>query len=577
MVFIVKIPNRSRGGTPDPSAPAPPSTEEGPAQSQSQSNAEPQAAAAVDVLLAPSVLKHRYLRGVDKSLIVERPERVRAVLLGVAGAIGQLAERPPPTPLPSSDDPDDLVARLGSLSVNNAPSDTAMRIPSPVPVRVLHSTRSLALDPPHPAVAYVHAHSDETVQMLDPLYANKRGETIVKREMDHDPTITSTPLAPSPSTQDKAISSSATAETSHAAYLAYLCSLAPNQPPVSQLQAHANHASSSSAASTGTIDSEAYTSSDGEGDEALHPSEIPEHLPQGDLYLAGPEDGGSSEAIRHAIGACAEAVDRVVAASRGTPLATSLPEVQYHAELFSHPPPTLPARRAFVISRPPGHHCAGSSPSGFCWVNNAVVAASHAYLEHGIDRVVIFDIDLHHGNGTQSLAWRINADAQRHDLEREARMPPRRGTGRKSLEAAAAAAAAAAADVGPRALRLFYSSIHDIESFPCEDGDPTLIKDASVCVEGAHGQWIWNGEYCASEQRPSTVSHDYTCTDKNGKRSEEAGLPPLRRRSCFACFNGNGAFRSGFVPILYAMRTNAAARWIAFTFLFRNEKGILMS
>lgn len=49
--------------------------------------------------------------------------------------------------------------------------------------------------------------------------------------------------------------------------------------------------------------------------------------------------------------------------------------------------------------------------------------------------------------------------------------------------------------VGPRAQRLFYGSLHDIESFPCENGDAELIRNASVCLGGAHGQWIWNGTY----------------------------------------------------------------------------------
>ncbi len=48
---------------------------------------------------------------------------------------------------------------------------------------------------------------------------------------------------------------------------------------------------------------------------------------------------------------------------------------------------------------------------------------------------------------------------------------------------------------GQRALRCVYGSLHDIESFPCEDGDAGMIKDASTCVEGAHGQWIWNSKY----------------------------------------------------------------------------------
>lgn len=42
-------------------------------------------------------------------------------------------------------------------------------------------------------------------------------------------------------------------------------------------------------------------------------------------------------------------------------------------------------------------HCGRDSPSGFCFVNNVAVALQHAHQNHEIDRVVIFDIDLHHG------------------------------------------------------------------------------------------------------------------------------------------------------------------------------------
>lgn len=45
-----------------------------------------------------------------------------------------------------------------------------------------------------------------------------------------------------------------------------------------------------------------------------------------------------------------------------------------------------------------------------------------------------------------------------------------------------------------RGLKIFYGSLHDIESFPCEDGNKELVTDASMCIDGAHGQWIWNGE-----------------------------------------------------------------------------------
>ena len=633
MVFIVKIPNRSRANTPEPSTtpanelpsgadymdvqtPPPPQSaassnrnngllraegasgrEEAAAPSINAdsptstsaplaSSAAPQAAE-LDVLLAPSVLHHRYVRGVDKSLIVERPERIRAVLLGVATAIGKSASDPRSPPLPASSssfglasstakssqiasvsdpaassssatatvapsvpainaptlDDDDLVARLSSLSVQSSAASQSSTPQPPQKFRVLHSTRSMQLDPPHPAVAFAHAHSDELVTVLESAYdqaKQKRREARagtsdslstpaqqysgsgIKSEREATPTPASVAEAAQP---DPSPSSST---TSHAAYLEYLCKHAPNHPPLSQSKPQ-----HSSPAKSIPEDSEAYTSSDGEGDDAMHLSEVPEHLPQGDLYLAGPSkdggmDGGSAEAIRHAMGACCEAVDRVVAAASAgsaSPTFSPLREIKYDAghmastqqapaESTSPGNAALPAKRAFVLCRPPGHHCSGSTPQGFCWVNNAIVASAHAYLDHAIDRVVIFDIDLHHGNGTQNLAWRINADANKHDDQRAERLAALRagaldrarqalgsGSGRAHASRVAKVTlteqdeAEARRQAGPRALRLFYSSLHDIESFPCEDGDPNMIKDASTCVEGAHGQWIWNGKY----------------------------------------------------------------------------------
>lgn len=52
-----------------------------------------------------------------------------------------------------------------------------------------------------------------------------------------------------------------------------------------------------------------------------------------------------------------------------------------------------------------------------------------------------------------------------------------------------------AEEQGRRGLKIFYGSLHDIESFPCEDGTKELVADASLCIDGAHGQWIWNSEW----------------------------------------------------------------------------------
>jgi acetoin utilization deacetylase AcuC-like enzyme len=60
---------------------------------------------------------------------------------------------------------------------------------------------------------------------------------------------------------------------------------------------------------------------------------------------------------------------------------------------------------AFVATRPPGHHAESATPMGFCFFNNAAIAARHAQTTHGIERVAIVDFDVHHGNGTQDIFW----------------------------------------------------------------------------------------------------------------------------------------------------------------------------
>jgi len=62
--------------------------------------------------------------------------------------------------------------------------------------------------------------------------------------------------------------------------------------------------------------------------------------------------------------------------------------------------------RAFVPIRPPGHHATADTAMGFCLLNNVVIAARTATDAHGLDRVLIVDWDVHHGNGTQALVER---------------------------------------------------------------------------------------------------------------------------------------------------------------------------
>ncbi len=75
---------------------------------------------------------------------------------------------------------------------------------------------------------------------------------------------------------------------------------------------------------------------------------------------------------------------------------------------------------AYALCRPPGHHAYSDLAGGFCYLNNAAIAAERARQSHA--RVVILDVDVHHGNGTQGIFWRrgdvltvsIHADPTRY-------------------------------------------------------------------------------------------------------------------------------------------------------------------
>ena len=157
-------------------------------------------------------------------------------------------------------------------------------------------------------------------------------------------------------------------------------------------------------------------------------------LHEGDLYLCS----GSLKALEGALGGVCEGVDAV----------------------FKERGP----KRAFVCIRPPGHHCSANMPSGFCWLNNVHVGIGHAVLAHGLTHAAIIDFDLHHGDGSQSITWAHNS--------RMASMPKNTSISKKTA--------------------IGYFSVHDINSYPCEMGDEEKVRSASLCLENAHGQSIWN-------------------------------------------------------------------------------------
>jgi acetoin utilization deacetylase AcuC-like enzyme len=71
-------------------------------------------------------------------------------------------------------------------------------------------------------------------------------------------------------------------------------------------------------------------------------------------------------------------------------------------------------RNAFCAVRPPGHHARPAAGMGFCVFNNLAIGVRHARAKHGLERALIVDWDLHHGNGTQETFYEDAAVMQFH-------------------------------------------------------------------------------------------------------------------------------------------------------------------
>jgi len=94
----------------------------------------------------------------------------------------------------------------------------------------------------------------------------------------------------------------------------------------------------------------------------------------GDTY-ASP---ASYEVALHAVGGALEGVDAVM---------------------------TGKVNHAFALVRPPGHHATADEAMGFCLFNNIAIAAEYAKRLYKLDRILIADFDVHHGNGTQEIFY----------------------------------------------------------------------------------------------------------------------------------------------------------------------------
>lgn len=109
-------------------------------------------------------------------------------------------------------------------------------------------------------------------------------------------------------------------------------------------------------------------------------AKVPEHIAARLGYysfdLSAALTAGSWRAIRESADIALTGVDRVLAGERSV----------------------------FSLCRPPGHHASADRMGGYCYINNAAVAAQ-AFLDAGKSRVAIIDVDYHHGNGTQEIFY----------------------------------------------------------------------------------------------------------------------------------------------------------------------------
>ena len=91
-------------------------------------------------------------------------------------------------------------------------------------------------------------------------------------------------------------------------------------------------------------------------------------------------------------------------------------------------------RAAFCAIRPPGHHGSAARGMGFCIFNNIAVGARHARKKHGVERILIADWDVHHGNGTQDVFWSDGSvlffDIHQHPWYPGTGSPDERGDGK---------------------------------------------------------------------------------------------------------------------------------------------------
>lgn len=169
-------------------------------------------------------------------------------------------------------------------------------------------------------------------------------------------------------------------------------------------------------------------------------------------------------------------------------------------------------RAAFALCRPPGHHAGRRFYGGYCFLNNAAIAAQ-AFRDQGAGRVAVLDVDYHHGNGTQEIFYRrddvltisIHADPRQEfpfflgfaDETGEGagagfhlNLPLRWGSGWDAYRPALEAAMGRIRDYGPDAIVVSL-------------GVDTFEKDPISKFKLRHDDYLVMGEMIAGAGRPT--------------------------------------------------------------------------
>lgn len=188
-------------------------------------------------------------------------------------------------------------------------------------------------------------------------------------------------------------------------------------------------------------------------------------------------------------------------------------------------------RSAFALTRPPGHHAGPDFMGGYCFINNAALAAQ-ALRDGGHTRVALLDVDYHHGNGTQTIFYEradvltvsIHGDPATeypfflgHADERGAgagtgfnlNLPLPRGTGYATWRAALDTALQAVADFGAQALvvplGLDTFAGDPISGFTLQTGDYLAIGQA-LASAGLPTVFTFEGGYAVAEVGVNAVN-----------------------------------------------------------------------